>query len=531
MILARVLRLVWGAVAYLSWRIAVRWRWVRPRETRGERLVRALEHLGTTFIKLGQGLSLRSDLLPDDYIVALRGLQDRVAPFPSEAAVEEIERAFDCPINYLFSSFEQAPLAAASIAQVHAATLRDGRSVVIKVRRPGVKEQVAHDMRILRRLVRVVVWFSPELESYRPLAIIQEIETNLRRELDFRLEARSQRRFAVAFANSATIFVPRVIEPLYTEAVIVQERAEGKRVDNSEVAVRGPQLARALMASYLHQLLVMGAFHADPHPGNLFVLEDGRLGFHDFGLVGTLDPATRRNLVALLQALMERDSGWSLEVYLEMGILSGGEVDKRGLRLALEELVQDYADLPLKDWSVAEVFTRIARMGLAQNVRLPHELLVLIRTMLEVETTARLLDPDFNPFAYMLEEVRGTKRREMGRRAGAGARARFFHEAGVSVQELPGELGLWLRRVRRNGLEFKVRHGGLQDFEHHIDRSSNRVALALVILGLYIASSVLMQGGQGPHIADMPVTALFGFALALWFTLRLVRAIIRSGRL
>lgn len=525
--LARISLALWG---YLLWWLLVRWRWRRPKHAPAEKLVHVLSQLGTTFIKLGQGLSLRSDLLPEEYIDALRGLQDRVAPFDGKQAVREVERAFKCDLHKIFADFDETPLAAASIAQVHVARLLDGREVVIKLRRPGVKEQVAQDMRILRRVVSTVLWFVPALEPYRPLAIIQELETNLFKELDFRQEARSLKRFAAAFADSKTIYVPGVVDDLYTESAIVQQRAGGLRVDDPAVRAQGPQLARALMDAYLYQLLVLGAFHADPHPGNLFVMADGRLCLHDFGLTGTLDPPMRRNLVALLQALMNRDSAWTLEVYLEMGMLSG-EVNRRELALGLEQLVQDYADLPLRDWSVAEVFTRIARMGWANNIRLPHELLVLIRTMLAVETTARILDAHFNPFAHMLEQAKGDAQREMRRQSAAFARARFKHEAAVALNDLPGELGLWLRRVRREGMEMRICVSGLDHLEHHIDRSSNRVALALVILGLFIASSVLMQTQVGPRIADMPLTAIIGFTMAMYFTLRLVRGIVRSGRL
>lgn len=286
-----------------------------------ERFCLSLESLGTTFIKFGQALSIRRDILPDDYVVALQKLQDHVSPFPTSVAVQEIEHGLGKPLAELFAEFEETPLAAASVAQVHAAHLRDGRSVIIKVRRPGLKRQINQDMRSLFWLARVATVIIPRLRHYQPLRIVREIWTNLLKEIDFCREARSIRHFVTAFADWPALKIPDVVDDLVSETVIVQERSSGMRIDDASLKSTGPRLAGNFVDAYLHQIFVLGVFHGDPHPGNLLVTEDGRLCLHDFGIVGFLDRAMRRKLAAFALAFVRQDADWLLEAAIDLGIL------------------------------------------------------------------------------------------------------------------------------------------------------------------------------------------------------------------
>ncbi len=528
--LARLVQIAVVLGGYLIGWVLGRWLHRPAKVTPAQKFCRALERLGGSFVKLGQGLSLRHDLLPNDYIIALQALQDDVPPFPGDIAVKEIENALGNSIENLFAEFDVTPLAAASIAQVHKVRLHDGRLAVVKIRRPGIKAQIDQDMRILKVLLRILTVLIPALQQYQPLEIIREIWTNLRKETDFRQEARNVRRFVEAFKDSQTIYIPAVVDELYTESVLVQELSSGLRVDDPGVKERGPQLAQAFVEAYVHQFFVIGVFHGDPHPGNLFITENNRICFHDFGMVGFLDRSTRKSLAALMQAFVRQDGDWMLDSYLDLGVL-GGELDRSEFRRGLEEILEDYAHTPLKDWSFAEAFMRITHLGRGQNIRIPHALLVLMRALFLMENTVRSLDPDFNLMDGLLgraEQVVKTSLREPNL---SDATARLRYESGVAVQEMPAVLSALLRRLRREGLQLRVRHHGLEDLERHLDRSSNRVALALVTLGLYIAASLLMQNSAGPRIAGIPVFAITGYGLALWFTFRLVRGISRSGRL
>jgi ubiquinone biosynthesis protein len=279
----------------------------------------------------------------------------------------------------------------------------------------------------------------------------------------------------------------------------------------------------------LQQIFVIGLFHGDPHPGNLFIMESGRICFHDFGIVGALDPSTRRNLAAFLLAFVHQDSEWMLDAALDLGLLAGA-LDRAAFRQGMQEVIRDYAGLPLKDWSLAEAFVRVARLGRGRNIRIPHNLLVLMRMLYLMENAVRDLDPDFN----LLQSLLGKAEEVLSPSAGTGAETglnRLRFEAAAGVQELPAELGAWIHRIRAKGLEMQVQHHGMEELEQTIARGSNRVALALVTLGLYIAASLLMQHSIGPRLGEMPLLAAAGYALALWFTWRLARGISRSGKL
>ncbi|HML93289.1 MAG TPA: AarF/UbiB family protein [Methyloceanibacter sp.] len=530
--LLRLFRIVFAMARLGATSVLARLHLLPSRQTSSERLLVALTGLGTTFIKFGQALSMRQDIIPEDYLLALQSLQEDVAPFPAELAKKEIESALGAPVDQLFARFDDEPIASASIAQVHTAELLDGRQVVIKVRRVGIEKQIELDMRALKMAVRLVTGVAPHLNRYKPSRIVDEIWTNLRKEIDFRLEARNIKRFASAFANSSTIHVPGVVENLVSKTVIVQERSGGRRISDPAIRPEGPQLAQNLVDAYLYQIFVLGFFHGDPHPGNLFITTDGKICFHDFGLVGLLDQTTRRRLAAFISAFIRQDADWLLDAAIDLGIL-GGEIDRSEFRKGIAEILADYAALPLKEWSLSDAFLRVARLGQGQNMFIPHDLLVLIRAMNNAEHAVRTLDPDF-PLLESLQ-VKGPEMLKLALQQAdwKGGLDRLKLDTLIATQDLPIVLASWIRRMNREGeglgLNFRLR--GLESLEAHIDRSSNRVALALVTLGLFIAGSLLMQHSVGPRLYDIPIVAAFVFALALWFTFRLALGIARSGKL
>ena len=510
----------------------------RLRLTRGpfkppEQLCLSFARLGTTFIKFGQALSMRRDILPDEYVAALQSLQDHISPFPTKTAIVEIERGLGRPIKELFSSFDEKPLAAASVAQVHGALLHDGRQVIVKVRRPGIKTQIDHDMHALGAVARLATALIPRLRHYQPLRIIEEIWSNLRKEIDFRQEARNIKRFVAAFADWPTIHIPRAIDGLVGETVIVQERSSGCRIDDPAIRADGPQLAQNFVDAYLYQVFVLGVFHGDPHPGNIFITAEKKICLHDFGLVGVLDRTARRELAAFASAFIHQDADWLLDAAIDLGVL-GGEMNRAEFRHGLAEIIADYAARPVRDWSMAEAFLRISRLGQAQNVFVPYELIVLMRAMFNAEHAVRTLDPEFELLESLQTKGPGVLKAAMEQADWDTMIDRLKHGTLAAVQELPAMLNSWTRRLNREGegLGLSLRLHGLENLETHLDRSSNRLALALVTLGLYIAGSLLMLHSVGPRLYDdIPVLAVLAYSLALWFTLRLARGISRSGRL
>lgn len=512
------------------------WAWLRlhrkAAHTLPMRLRSTLERLGTTFIKLGQGLSLRRDVLPPGYLEELERLQSRVPPFDPDLAVAAIEAAFGKPIGILFVAFERTPFAAASVAQLHRARLPDGSEVAVKVRRPGIVAQVKADLRLLRRLVWAMQLLLPRLRRQRPLELIDALGVQLLAEIDLEHEARNVRRLWPAIAADPRLTMPKIIEPYASAEVLVQEFSHGSPISAAFGSARGAVVAGQLLDAYLHQLFDVGVFHGDPHPGNLFLMPDGRLCFHDFGSIGYLDPAARRALAQMVESVSYADAEGALGAALALGFLHAA-IDRREYIRSISEILDELSSLPLSRWSLAETIWRIARLGGAGNFWLPRHLLVLVRTLFLAENTIRALDPEFDLLAAL-----GQRREAVAAAFAHASRAGSKRPPGVrlarTVDALPGIAADLLRQAQNEDgrLGLSVHHRGLEELEMHLGRTGNRLSLALVTLGLYIAGSLLMLHSAGPRVwGDVPVFALAAYAIALLLSLRLVWAIARSGRL
>lgn len=504
----------------------------RARDSLPGHVKRTLEHLGPTFVKLGQALSLRPDLLPNDVIAALQGLQDAVAPFATAEARREIERELANPIERLFASFDDTPFAAASIAQVHRALLSDGREVVVKVRRPGIRAQIDRDMRLLLAVLHVLRRLVPSLSRYNTVPLVREIWKRMQLETDLHQEAINVRRFVEGLREQSIVYVPEIEESLCTQAVLVQAFSHGDRIDDPRLRAEGPRLARALVDLYLHQFFVMGLFHGDPHPGNLFVLADGRLCFHDFGVVGQLTLPMRRHLAALLLALAYQDEHWLLEAAIDLGVLNAA-VDRRLAQESVSALLAGYAGKPLSDWSLGEVLVRLMRIGRNAGLELPTNLAILARAALLIEQVLRHLDRDLTVIDAMANADPEMLRRLFLAPPGKAALLRLKAETAMAAQGLPALAADWLHRAQHAGgrIPITLNIETLKPASDRLGRSADRLALSLVALGLYVAASLLMQHSVGPRIlGDLPVLAAIGYGLALWFTLRIVRGIAAGGR-
>lgn len=483
-----------------------------------ERFATLLQGLGTTFVKLGQHLSLRADLVPEAAQQALARLQDHAGPFPSEQAQQAVEAAFGLPCSQLFARFELVPLAAASVAQIHRAALPDGTEVIVKVRRPGAAEAVESDMRILHVVATVAQALLPPLRRWGLVAVVREIASNLRLEMDLAREARFVRRFADAWRGSPDVDIPDVVDGLCTASVMVQRFSNGMRID----AVGAPEreaCARRLVDSYVTQFFEHGVFHGDPHPGNLFVMADGRICFHDFGIVGRLDPRMRRALTAFALAFVEQDPDWVVDAWLDMGVV-GSQVDRRAFLPVVQSLLADCAERPLRDWSLPGALGQLVAAGRTQAAHLPVDLLVLTRTMLLLEGTVRALSPAFSIFETLTRHA-AAGAIDVAPKAPTSKRLAF--EMRSAAKDLPAIVAQRLHGALAGERLLEIVIVPDARLQEGVDRASRRIALALVTLGLYIASSLLMQHAVGPQWAGMPVLALAGYALAIRFTFSIAR--------
>ena len=521
----RFLVITAAALGVLAYAMRARWS-ARARRRFPGYLRRRLGRLGPPFVKLGQALSLRRDLLPDDITAELQHLQDAVEPFPAAAARREVEQALHRPLDQVFAQFEETPFAAASIAQVHHATLLGGSDVIVKVRRPGIRAAIDEDMRLLVRVLRVLGALVPAARQYDALSLAREIWARMRIETDFHQEALNVRRFIEGFRDRPEAWVPDVVLALCTESVLVQACSHGRRIDDPSLAAQGPRLAQALVALYLHQFFVMGVFHGDPHPGNLFVLGDGRICFHDFGVVGELSRPMRRQLAIFMLALAEQDEDWLVDAARDLGLLSPA-MDRRAARDSAGAVLAQFAGRPLADWSLGDVLLRFLRLGREVGLAVPLHLAILARAALLIEQVLRGLDPNITIVGALARADPHVMQQLLEPSAGAKDLLRLQSEASALAQRLAALAAGWLRRAQHEGggLPLSMRIETLESATGRIERSADRLALALVALGLYVAASLLMQHSIGPRLLGFPVLAALGYLLALFLTVRIVRGI------
>lgn len=375
--------------------------------SRAEHLRSAFEELGPTFIKLGQVLSTRPDLVPPEYESALAALQDAAPTVPTADIVDAVEAALGRPLRHTFGTFEAVPIAAASIGQVHAATLPDGREVVVKVRRPGVVEQVAVDLELLDRLAEVAGRRSSIARRYDPVGLAREFGSTLLAELDYPREGRNAERVAANFANDTdlNVRVPHVYWDLTRDAVITEERIRGIKVDDvralDAAGLDRARIARTLADAYLSMVFLHGFFHADPHPGNVFVQSDGRVAFVDFGMVGSVSPRTGHALGTILVALVAGDPAQMADGLLRLGV-AGDDVNRTVFERDLARLLEQYSRLPLEHLHLGPIIADVMSIVRAHRLRLPSDLALLLKTVMMCEGVAAQLDPTFELIPHLL---------------------------------------------------------------------------------------------------------------------------------
>ncbi len=518
-------------------RVVVRLRRPRggERRTTLDRARMALEELGPTFVKLGQLMASRPDLVSPEVARAFDGLKEDVPPFSGEEALAIIDRCLPEVRGSFFATVDPQPAAAASIAQVHFAVLRDGTRVAVKVRRPGIRETVETDINILGLLARLMERYIPEAGVYEPRNVVREFSRSIRREMDFTLEAAGIQRFARDFEGDQRVTVPRVFWEGTCPEVLTVERLEGgipiDRTDRVAEAGLDPKAcARDLMEVFLKQVLEHGFFHGDPHGGNLVFLPGGRIGFMDFGITGQLDRDLRHSLMSVFTALVDFNLDRIVREYLRMGVL-GEEVDVPAFKRDLKDFLRPYYGLPLKMLPVGEIISQSLEIALRHRVRIPSDLIMLAKAWLTLEGIVRRLDPDLNllelakPFARTLAA-------EQYRPAEIWGRLRRVAEDYLDAAgSLPQQVQQILTKVVRGKLRIDFHHENLDSLTREMDRSANRLSFSLVISAIIIGSSLIITTDRGFKVLGYPALGVAGFFCAGMLGIWLVVAILRSGRL
>jgi ubiquinone biosynthesis protein len=361
-------------------------------------LRRALEELGPAFVKLGQVLSTRPDLVPPDFEAELSKLQDAAPPVPHDEIVAVAEKELGCSITAAFAHFDPTPIAAASIGQVHAATLANGADVVVKIRRPNVVEQVQLDLALLERLAHVAERRSAIARRYDVTGLAREFDVTLTGELDYQGEANNARVLADAFIDNPGVHIPRIFDEHTCEGVITEERIRGTKIDDLATldthGIDRVATARHFADAYLSMVFVRRFFHADPHPGNVFVENDGRVAFVDFGMVGSVSDATGRGLGSILLAVVGCDAAQMTDGFLSLGVANEG-LDRAALEHDLSLLLAQYAGHPLQEIQVGPLLSHVMAIVRAHHLRMPTDLALLLKTVMMCEGVAVQLDPSF----------------------------------------------------------------------------------------------------------------------------------------
>jgi len=467
----------------------------------------ALEELGTTYIKLGQLLSSRPDLLPDAYIEELSQLVDQVSPVPfvDVQAVVLAELGDD-----VFERIDPEPLATASIAQTHRALLKSGRDVVLKVRRPGIVEQVELDLSVIRSTAKLLSGRSETAQLLQVEALADELEVHLRGELDFVEEAHNTELISGLVEQYDRIYVPQVIRPYVTERVLVLEYIEGEKVVVGHPLAPdiAQELARQFFSAYVHQVVVEGVYHADPHAGNILLTPDGRLALLDFGLLGRLDDDTRRGLSLLLLAIAQNRADDVADLIISLS-LTGVKSDQPAFVHDVRRKLPRFHWRPLSGIRAGESLADLQRIALDHNIALPTSFALVGKTLAQADAIARVLQPDLDPIALLEEEAIEVMLVEAERRLEPNRLFAYLYTQLDPLTRMPRRIGHVLSELEQGSLKVGIVPTGLGELEANLRSISNRIGAAIIVAALLLSSSIIVR------VQRFEWVGIAGFALAL----------------
>ena len=503
--------------------------------SRPERLRLALEELGPTFIKFGQLLSTRPDLIPAEYAQEFEHLQDQVKPDNPLRIRAELEHQLEGKIQDIFRSFDVAPLAAGSIAQVHRAVTREGEEAVVKIRRPGIVQIIQTESEILEELAGILKVTMFGHETIDPQEMVKEFAEAVSMETDLANERRNLLRFIKGFADDPTVHVPRVYEAYCAPGVLTMEYIAGlKPGDPAVISEHGLDcklIARRSTDFVLRQIFELGFFHTDPHPGNFFLLPDNVLAPIDFGQVARLSSQDRRLFNEIVLAIVDNEAARIVRA-LEREEMLGDHTEIGKLTADMEQLIGAFRDLPLHDIPFGNVVTQTFDLFRSNRVRPPSQFTLMLKSMATVESFARSLDSDFSLIESLKPYARRASLRDFEPKQVLRHVRQAMQDAGDLAARLPDDANIILNKLRQGKFQFRVHHEHLEDLAKTLDKSSNRISFALIIAALLIASSMLVpQEGTVLGLFRLQTMGIVGYVMAAVIGIWLLVSIIRSRRL
>jgi len=510
------------------------------------RIRRVFEELGPTFVKLGQLMSTRADMFPPEYLEEFKKLQDCVPPVPFPEIQAVIEKELKHPISEIFVSIKEESLAAASVAQVHMAELAEGELVVVKVIRPGIDKKIRED-------IRLMYYFAQKLENAFEIGqaigfvnVVKEFERSIFRELDMYIEAGNTERFARNFKDSQELYIPKVYWDYISKSILVMEHIEGIRMDRiDEIRAQNidpKEIAMIGLRSFSRQLMEFGLFHADPHPGNSIVMNDGRLGLVDFGIIGYLDEKTMLEIANVFLGYAEHNYDMVMDALVDAALINEETVNLKYFRNDLRDISEPFYGRSLKNISIKDVYDQVMQLLLKYHIRLPRDLMLLFKTFIQAEALGKILGSD----ASLLEVTRPYAKKLL--KQGYDTQklvhniARDFRSTRGYLRVFPKLFHDILKGMTAGKHQIEIRHSGFQQTNAKIERGINRLTVSLIISASLIAGSLVLDSSQkvmeftidffGVHtISITALLGLLGYSLATVLGFWLILSIFRSGKM
>ena len=482
-----------------------------------ESLADDLEKMGPTFIKLGQLLSTRADLLPAPYMQALARLQDKIEPFPYEEVEKIITSELGVRISKAFSSFEQQPMAAASLGQVHRATMRDGRPMAVKVQRPGIREQIAEDLEVMSEVAEFFDQHTETGRHYEFQKMLDEFRKSLLAELDYRLEARNLVTISDNLIDFDAIIIPLPVEDYTTSRVLTMDFIRGRKITSltplARIDIEGSDLANQLFRAYLQQILVDGFFHADPHPGNVFLTDSGQVALLDLGMVARITSGMQEKLLQLLLAISEGHADQAATIAIQIGA-ARESFDEKDFRRRVADLVTTHQNASMEEIEVGTIVLEVTKASGECGIRLPVELTMLGKTLLNLDQVGRALDPAFDPNAAIRQYASEILRKRLTKSMSPGNLFSSVLEVKDFAEKLPGRVNKILDSIANNEIEVKVDAIDERMLMEGLQKIANRITLGLVLAALIVGAAMLMNVPTNFKILGYPGLAIIFFIAA-----------------
>ena len=496
--------------------------------SRYERIRLVCEELGTTFIKFAQIASNRPDILPDDLISELTKLQDAVPSVPRSEIHQILEEDFGADFDSLVEQFEYQPLASASIAQVHRATLTGGKKVVLKIQRPNIESLIKADIKILLALAEIIEQYFPKYAIFQPVELVKVFEGAILKELKFNLEATNLVRFQRLFRERKEVYVPSVYPELSNKRVLCMEFIEGTKISNlkkiEELGLDRKELARTGIDLYFDQIFHFGFFHADPHPGNIFVLENGKVCFLDFGMMGTVSREDKKLIADILLAVTSQNAKSLKNILVELSTIDQIEHFKN-LENEITDILNEYAHLSIGEIRMEELSEMLNLIFFKYKMKIPANLLLLLKVLVIVEGVGLKLDPDFNVVKNLKPYITKLWKIEFSPDKIKNNSMQYFGELFRLATNFPEDAQEIISKLKKGKLHIEFEHKGLEQMYKKMEIVSNRISVALVLSALLLSSSLLVYANMPPYIFNIPILGFLGFSIAGIVTLRLVWSI------